>query len=470
MTLDELCSRRVVVWGLGREGLAFTRLLLGRGVVPRLVDDRPGEARAALAGPGGPGGDVAAGLTVEAPGGTALAGAEVVVRAPGVSRYRPELVAAAAAGTTVTTPMAVWLEDVADRPVLAVTGTKGKSTTASLAARILRAGGLEVALVGNIGAPVTDLYDVDGADVVVVEVSSYQAADVTVSPRVVVLTSLAPDHLDWHGGVDAYYRDKLRLVTAGPPGRLAVNAGSPLAVERTADHPDRVLYGTSGGVTYGDGWITVDGDRLVPTSGFGLPGGHNLANLCGALAGVRLLRGGLPPAAVVQAAVDGFEGLPSRCRSLGIRDGVEYVDDALASNPFAAAASVTAFAGRPLALIVGGADRGVGSGPLVDALAARGDPATVVVIPPDPGRLVGELTGPEAADRGPVADVRVADDLVGAVSVARAAVGPGGVVLFSPAAPTPDGGGGYAVRGRVFAEAAGFGPGDTGDTGDTGDR
>ncbi len=96
-----------------------------------------------------------------------------------------------------------------------MTGTKGKSTTATLAARILEHGGARVALVGNIGVPVTDLYGHGDFDAFVVEVSSYQAAEVTMSPAVCVLTSLAPDHLDWHGGVEAYYRDKLRLIIGG---------------------------------------------------------------------------------------------------------------------------------------------------------------------------------------------------------------------------------------------------------------
>ena len=148
---------------------------------------------------------------------------DVVVRAPGVSRYRPELAAAEAAGVVVTTAMALWLEDYADAPVVAVTGTKGKSTTAALAAAILAADGLEVALIGNIGVPVLDTYGAPRADAYVVEVSSYQAVDVTRSPGVVVLTSLAPDPLDWHGGVEPYYRDKLRLVEAGrPDGSVAL--------------------------------------------------------------------------------------------------------------------------------------------------------------------------------------------------------------------------------------------------------
>jgi UDP-N-acetylmuramoylalanine--D-glutamate ligase len=355
--------------------------------------------------------------------------------------------------------MALWLEDHGDLPVLAVTGTKGKSTTASLAAAVLAAHGLDVALIGNIGVPVLDTYGRPPAGAYVVEVSSYQAADVTVSPAVVVLTSLAPDHLDWHGGVEPYYRDKLRLVEAGRPdgGRcaLAVCAGNDEAVRRTVSHPGRTLYGPEGRVAVADdGWVVADGERLVDTTRLRVAGRHNAWNLCGAVAGVLLLTGRVPSAAAVGAAVDGFAGLPSRCHVLGVRAGRTYVDDALASNPFASAASIETFAGTALCVIVGGADRGVDPAPLIEAVAAHRPPASVVALGPDAGRLVDALV----AGGVPAGAVRTADDMAGAVALATAVTPEGGVVLFSPGAPTPDGGGGYRERSRQLAAAAGLGP------------
>ena len=241
MKLEDLCARRVAVWGLGQEGTDLVGLLRERGVEPLLADDDPATASSRL-------GTVGEGSVV-APGDLDWTSVDVVVRAPGVSRYRPELAAAEAAGTTVTTAMAVWLADFADASVLAVTGTKGKSTTAALAAAVLSAMGRRVELVGNIGVPVTETYGRRRADAYVVEISSYQATDVTTTPPVCVLTSLAPDHLDWHGGVEPYYRDKLRLLEAGPDGpsgSVAVNAGSEEAVRRTAAHPHRPALRTDG--------------------------------------------------------------------------------------------------------------------------------------------------------------------------------------------------------------------------------
>jgi UDP-N-acetylmuramoylalanine--D-glutamate ligase len=450
VTLDELCDRRVAVWGLGREGLAMARLLIQRGVEPMYIDDSvDAQAR--------PEQQLGTGARVLAPGDVNWSAIDVVVRAPGVSRYRPELARAQAHGVAVTTAMALWLEDFADARVVAVTGTKGKSTTAALTAALLVREGMEVALIGNIGVPVVEWYGRPRADAYVVEVSSYQAADVEVSPGVVVLTSLAPDHLDWHGGEEAYYRDKLRLIEAGPSGSLAVNAGSDEAVRRTDGHPARTLFGPDGRVRVDDaGRVAVDGTPVLDGSRLRIPGRHNLWNLCGAITGATLLNGTPPSTPTLEAVVDGFEGLPSRCRTVGERHGLTFVDDALASNPFATVASLTAFPDRDVTLILGGADRGIDPGDLVDALARRRPVPRVVVLPPDHQRLVDALTSSGVG--GSSSFVTVADDLAGAVQAAVAATPRGGVILFSPGAPTPEGEGGFAVRSRQFAAAAGLEP------------
>ena len=360
MTLEEVLAGRLAVWGLGAEGSAMVALARARGLDPVLIDDHPERVTGASV-------SVAPGAHLIRPDEVVWSDVDVVVRAPGVSRYRAELAAAEAAGVTVTTGMALWLEDYRDAAVVAVTGTKGKSTTATLAAAVLRAGGVTTELLGNIGVPVLDTYGRPRADAYVVEVSSYQATDVTTSPGVVVLTSLAPDHLDWHGGVESYYRDKLRLVWAGPAAALAVSAGSSEAVRRTAGHTARTLYGPEGRVVVStDGRVEVDGQPVAEVADLRAPGRHNAWNLCGALTGVLLLTGTAPRADVVAEVLDGFDGLPSRCHTVGERDGRTYVDDALASNPFASAASIETFADRPLTVIVGGADRGVDPGPLVD--------------------------------------------------------------------------------------------------------
>ena len=185
-----------------------------------------------------------------------------------------------------------------------------------------------------------------------------------------------------------------------------------------------------------------------------VPGPHNRWNLCGAVAGVLLLDGRPPTPEAVAATIEGFDGLPSRCHTIGERDGLTYVDDALASNPFATAASIDSFAGRPLTVILGGADRGVDPTPLIDALGARHPVPRVVVVSPGASRLVEALT--TSARSGPIPPVDRVDDLADAVALAGRSTPEGGVVLFSPAAPTPTGEGDFATRARIFARAAGL--------------
>jgi UDP-N-acetylmuramoylalanine--D-glutamate ligase len=448
--LEEAAARRVGVWGLGQEGLAMARLLDSRGASPVFIDDQPDLAAARL--------DLVMDrpVTVSDPASVAWANLEVVVRSPGVSRYRPELLGAVAGGAVVTTAMAMWLEDHADANVLAITGTKGKSTTAALAAALLGHDGADVALIGNIGIPVTETYGRPDADAYVVEVSSYQAAEVTVTPRVCVLTSLAPDHLDWHGGEEAYYRDKLRLIEAGPVGELAVNAGNAKSLERTGSHPRRTLFGPSGRVRVGAGGDTVeiDGASVADLAAFSAPGRHNRWNLCGAIAGALLLTGRAPRPEMVQATIAGFDGLPSRCRTVGQRDQLTFVDDALASNPFATLTSLDAFAGRELTLILGGVDRGVDPRALVESLASRQPSPRILVLPPDPDRLMVAIQR-AATRRAAHLSIRTTPGLAEAVKEAMAVTPAGGVVLFSPAAPTPAGEGGYGERSRQFIAAIG---------------
>jgi len=462
---SRLDGARVAVWGIGAEGQAATELARRHGATVTVVDDRAGEIAGQAADRGsrhqpsvGPVADVLA------PAVLADSRFDVVVRSPGVSRYRPELQAAAAAGAVVTTLTGLWLEDFADAPVIAVTGSKGKTTTAVLAAAALRATGRRVALAGNMGRPVAELYEQPSGepppDAYVLEVSSFQAADLTVSPRVGVLTLLAPDHLDWHGSYERYVADKCNLFAHRSDMVVAVNAADPAAWAATATLGGRVGYGAPGMAIAPAGTVTtpgvwVDGAPYLAADQLGasrlaLRGAHNLVNLCGALSAVRALVGGLPAPAALLDQLDQLDPLDSRLHTVARGGGVEFVDDALASNPAGAVAALATFAGRPLCLVAGGADRGVALATLVDALRRHEPPAAVVVLGPMGARLAAELAAEPTATVRCQAATSVAD----AVERAVALVGSGGVVLFSPGAPTPPAEGTYADRSAAFAAAA----------------
>jgi UDP-N-acetylmuramoylalanine--D-glutamate ligase len=191
---SDLSGARVGVWGLGKEGHAAVRKLRTLAVTPVLVDDSPNES----------------GVLATADGGLeALKQAEIVIKTPGISPYGPAAGELRAAGVTLVGGLGLWANE-ADLPrVVYVTGTKGKSTTSSVIGHLLRGLGRKVLVGGNIGAAPYDPEHAGDYDYWVIEVSSYTATDLAVTPPVTAVTSLHPDHLPWHGDVERYYRDKL---------------------------------------------------------------------------------------------------------------------------------------------------------------------------------------------------------------------------------------------------------------------
>ncbi len=215
LSWSDLQGARVGVWGLGVEGAASLRRLAAMGLDPVLVDDDP-------PADGTAGGRAV--LATAAGGLEALARCDVVVKTPGVSRRRPEMAALDEAGVAVVGGLGLWMEGADLDRVVCVTGTKGKSTTASVAGHLLDRLGFRCLVAGNIGLPPYDPVAGDDYDFWVVEVSSFQATDLASAPPVVAVTSLGADHLDWHGDAEAYYADKLSLCTL-PGSRLTVADG-----------------------------------------------------------------------------------------------------------------------------------------------------------------------------------------------------------------------------------------------------
>lgn len=377
---------------------------------------------------------------------------DFIVHSPGVSRYDERIEKALQLGAVVTTPTALFMEDFADRRVVAVTGSKGKTTTAMLTAAALRAYDFDVALAGNIGRPVTELYDDDRHDVFVVELSSFQCAEVTVSPTVGVLTLLAPDHLDWHRGLENYYADKLGLFSQRASVPVAVNGSCAEAVARTAKLAGRVLYGRDGPVRLEDGEVVTSKLGPLDLAGFRLLGEHNLLNACGAVTAGILLTGELPEKSRLESLLSSVSAPRCRLEPVGQNAGVCYVDDALASNPEGTRAALQVFAGTPLALIVGGHDRGVDYEPLAQAIDATVPNPIVFFVGEAGAAIVAALH--TISSRVPT---RSASSLEAAVAEASSTPGIA-TVLFSPAAPTPSEEGNYLDRSHRFRQAAGLEP------------
>ncbi len=456
MRISQLEGKRVALWGWGREGRAAFHALHERlpGLSLTLFCPQA-EAAAARA-------ESAGALQVEsAVTGEALARFDVVVKSPGISPYTPEALQAQARGTQFIGGTSLWFSEHARADgrlpdTVCVTGTKGKSTTTSLLAHLLRAAGHRTGLAGNIGLPLLEVLDPQPApEYWAVELSSYQTGEVARSgarPDVAVVLNIFPEHLDWHGSEQRYIDDKLALVTAGHPRVAVLNAAD--AHLRALQLP----HSQVGWFNQPAGWHMVGevvhrgAQPVFDTSDTPLPGRHNRGNLCAVLAALEAL--GLDAVALAPA-VRGFRPLPNRLQLLGERDGVRWVNDSISTTPHASLAALDCFAGQRIALLVGGHDRGVDWHDF--ATHMRDNAPLEIVTMGANGPRIHALLQP-LADAGRFG-LHAAGDLPHAVEQARAALGgQGGVVLLSPGAPSFGAYRDYVARGRHFAELAGFDP------------
>lgn len=445
MRWSALEDGRLAIWGAGREGLAAWRALRRRWPQRELtLFATPAEA-AALAERL----DARTALETAEPDVEALARHDWIVKSPGISAYRPAIAAARARGTRFTSGSALWFAAHPDARTIAVTGTKGKSTTTALIAHLLRAAGLRVALAGNIGVPLLDLLDPPlPPDWWAIELSSFQTCDLGAVPEIAVVLNLAPEHLDWHGDVQRYYADKLRLLgSAGQRPRVSIlNALQAWPVEFVAPETTR-WFGDARGIRVFDDRIVDDAGPIVELAASPLPGAHNALNLCAALSAVAAA--GVDPRAVA-GAVSRFRALPHRLQTLGARAGVRWVDDSIATTPQATLAALQHFRDVPVAVLVGGFDRGVPWDGFARAVAGR-TATTFVCFGAAAARIAAELA------KAGVAAATV-PTLAAAVSFARERAPAGGVILLSPGCPSFDAYTDYVARGRHFAELGGFDP------------
>jgi len=444
MRIADLADKKVAVYGYGREGRAVIDALRQRlpDLAVTVLDDNP-QAVLPTDLPSHSGAAVAA----------HLADFEVIIKSPGISAYQPAIAAARARGVVFTSSTRLWFAEHPQATTVCITGTKGKSTTASLIAHLLRAQGKQVALGGNIGLPLLSLTENPPPEVWVMELSSYQTSDFEGQPSLRVLLNLFPEHLDWHGDVETYFRDKLRLITASSVGPVLLNRLDSEIMHRLPALPQALYFNDTAGIHVRDDTL-YDGQRaLFPASHLQLPGAHNLSNLCAALTAVRCL--GVDPASCAEA-VASFQGLPHRLSVLGERQGLRYVDDSISTTPQSTLAALHAFAHSPVTLLAGGYDRGLDWTAVAQHVLDH--PLHALVTMPASGARIFEtfqrvLESSTASCEPP--QLYQVPHLKAAVVVAQKITPSGGVVLLSPGAPSYGQFTDYQVRGRAFAAAAG---------------
>lgn len=416
---SDLAGKTVGVWGLGKEGQATVRKLRTLAIQPVLVDDSRSDS----------------GILPTARGGLeALKRTEVVIKTPGISPYTPEAEELRQAGVTLAGGLGLWMNEADLSRVVYVTGTKGKSTTSAIIGHLLRGLGRQVLVGGNFGAAPYDPDHAGDYDYWVIEVSSYTATDLAVTPPVTAVTSLHPDHLPWHGSVERYYADKLSA-TSQPGADLTVaNGDSDLLRERAGLLGPKIE------------WVSeTDDPQATWTGRLGLPGRHNRRNALIARAVLRALgnaarddqvSGQAADDARLAAAAAGFTPLPSRLTPVGAVGGVTFIDDSLSTNVLPTLAALDSFPGRRVALIVGGQDRGIDYTALAQGVKRRVEPTAVMTLPDSGPRITETFAVTATPESGGFAGIDDCADLDDAVTRAFAWAKPDGVVLLSPAAPS----------------------------------
>jgi UDP-N-acetylmuramoylalanine--D-glutamate ligase len=439
--------KRVTVAGAARSGLAAAELLARRGARVTLSDVRPEVPEA----------EPLRQLGVELELGShrrdSFEAVDLVVLSPGVPPEQPMVQAARAKGVPVIAEIELasrWLQG----RVIAITGTKGKSTTTALTGRILATAGFKVTVGGNIGAPLSAQVSESTPDTLhVVEASSFQLEQIdTFHPWIAVMLNFSPDHLDRHPSVEAYAAAKARIFENQDAGDWAViNADDPAALElarrgRAATRLFSRRRAISEGTVIDGDWIVERagaGDatmsrRLVPLVAVHLLGPHLVGDVMAA-ATVGAIAGATP--ASMTAAVDGFHGLEHAMELVADIGGVRFVNDSKATNVESALRSIESFE-RNLVPILGGRFKGGDLRLLREPLRAR---AKAVVAIGEARPLVRDaLAG--------AVDVQDADGLDAAVARAYAIARPSGVVLLAPACASFDMFRDYAERGRRFKE------------------
>jgi UDP-N-acetylmuramoylalanine--D-glutamate ligase len=459
-SMADLCDRRVVVLGLARSGIAAARFLADAGAEVTVYDRRPaGELPDAIAALGTR--NVHLALDADDDAAAALiASAELLVTSPSISAdfpttepwLRKALRDAGARGTPIIGEVDLFLRLTVAR-VIGVTGTKGKTTTASLVAAMFAAAEMPFALGGNIGTPLIEQVESLSSEAwAVLELSELQLPTISRGADIAVYTNITADHLDRHGSVEAYRAVKARLgaLTVGRRGAVVLNADDAGCRELAATlEGDVHWYGLDGPrleASTSDGNVKLAGEPLLPIRDVALPGRHMLANVLAAALGASLA--GVPHQAIA-AAIRGFAGVPHRLETVGVVRGVRFVNDSQATIPEAAIAGVEAFGDLPVVLIAGGKDKGLAYDAFADAIAAR---AWAAVLIGETADELQELIG----DRIPV---ERADDMKRAVERAADLAHPGDVVLLSPAAASFDMFVDYAARGDAFRAAVAALPG-----------
>ena len=435
-------DKRALVAGLGLSGLSSARYLARQGYAVTVVDSR--------AQPPGLGA-----LHAELPDVRVVTGGfqpalfrnpGLLVVSPGISLNETVIADAIERGVEVVGDVELFAR-AAKAPVVAITGSNGKSTVTSLVGEMCREAGFDTAVGGNIGVPVLDLLRMPEPEVYVLELSSFQLETAaSLNARAATVLNVTPDHMDRYARLDDYAAAKARIFRGD--GVMILNADDPAVMAMALPGRSSVRFGASppaSDIDYGlvphggETWLARGARQLMPASGVPVPGRHNLLNVLAAMALAEVVH---VPLDAMKRAVARFHGLQHRTELVAERHGVRWIDDSKGTN---VGATVAALGGMdaPVVLIAGGDGKGADFSELRAPVAKHA--RAVVLIGRDAPAIEKALAG--------VVPVVNAADMPAAVRAAARLAQPGDVVLLSPACASFDMFRNYEHRGQVFAQA-----------------
>lgn len=452
----DVADKNILVVGMGASGVAAARFLRNRGAQVTLSDSADEAALGEYL-------TLIRGMDIKVELGrhdsNTFEASDLIVVSPGVPHTIPPLERAKARGIEVIGEIELAARYIRE-PMVAVTGTNGKTTTSTLIGDMIRQSGLNVFVGGNIGNPLTNYVDAgEKADVLVVEVSSFQLDTiVSFSPRVGILLNITQDHQDRYPDFDSYAASKARIFENQAVDDIAIlNGNDPVSLSVCKNIKGRKMFihhisASEKGVIFKppmaiirDGHIAIDmgvngearGDLVL--SGTGLMGRHNLENVAAASLATLAVGGSLEG---IRTALKDFSGLPHRLEYVDAFDGVEYYDDSKATNVDAVVKALDAFS-SPVILILGGRNKGNDFHTLERAVRQH----TKKLV------IMGEAKGEIASILGHLVSTEIVDSLDEAVELAYQTATAGDVVLLSPACASFDMFSSYADRGRTFQKA-----------------
>jgi len=436
MTLSDLESKHIAIWGLGEEGLASYHFLRdhfpGKPLIlinEDLPEDWPEDW---------PEDDQARFIRQEELTDN-IGEIDVVIKTPGISLYHPLTLYLKEHNILVTSATNIWFAQARAGKVIAITGSNGKSTTCALLHHILKGLGHNTELGGNIGRPLLTL--AGDADYYIVELSSYQTADLCHAPHMAVLLNLFPEHIQWHQSHDQYFTDKCHLIHTGAD-TVILNRTDPLTQEKVPQAPKDTLWFNDPAALHLMGQDMMFGTEILgQRQDITLLGRHNHENICAALTVCLALRLDLRQCFALATA---YPGLPHRLENLGCLGGRTYINDSISTTPEATLAALTSFEGRPITLLMGGQDRGQNYRSFAQYAHDHPDLKIITAYQTGP-KIYKDL---EAA--GAAMQAIKADDLKDAVTRAQDMTPEGGIILLSPAAPSYDAFKNFEQRGLSF--------------------